>query len=244
MGRIKAVKGEFYHVYNRGVDKKIIFSEQSDYERFVAYLHLLNTKDNLRPADIFDHYTTEEVLTSTHERPLVALGAYCLMPNHFHLYATPLVENGLSKYMQRIQTAYTMYFNQKNGRGGVLFQGAYKTRHVDRDPYAKFLFSYIHLNPASLIDPDWKSADTGEFLRFRNHIRTYPYSSIKEYLSGKHTVTDPEKFPKYFGSKKDIDSHIDMWLRFRTEDAEPIKNQALRGGRMLKISPRTKREIN
>jgi len=230
MRRTQIVKGEFYHVYNRGVDKKIVFSEPKDYERFIGYLYLLNTKEVLRPADIFDNHKIDEVLSFPREKPLVALGAYCLMPNHFHLYATPLSENGLSKYMQRVQTAYTMYFNQKNNRNGVLLQGPFKAVHVNRDPYARYLFSYIHLNPASLIDPDWKRADTGEFFRFRNHVRTYPYSSIREYLNGKYVLTDPTKFPKYFSSKRDIDSHIDMWLRSRTEDEQNIKTK--RGGEL------------
>ena len=225
MRKEQLVKGEFYHVYNRGVDKRVTFSEPKDYERFIAYLYVLNTGESFRPADIFDTHTINEIFAIPQERPLVALGAYCLMPNHFHLYATPLVSNGLSKYMQRVQTAYTMYFNQKNERTGVLFQGAFKTRHVNRDAYARYLFSYIHLNPASLVDPDWKNAGAGEFFRFRNHVRTYPYSSMKEYLLGEHTLTDPEQFPKYFLKKKDLDAHIDMWLSSKSIVEERKENE-------------------
>jgi putative transposase len=137
------------------------------------------------------------------------------MPNHFHLYVTPLVDNGISKFMQRLQTAYTMYFNEKHRRSGALFQGTFKAQHIDTDAYAKYLFSYIHLNPAKLKDPQWKERGPRDINRLHEFICTYPYSSLQEYRARRPVITAPEAFPAYLTSSRGLDDHIENWLRYR-----------------------------
>lgn len=214
MRNVEFAEGELYHIYNRGVDKRTIFTSHSEYERFLAYLYLLNTEEGVRPADIFDRYSERESMTLPRGLPLVAIGAYCLMPNHIHLLATPLKSGGISKFMQRVQTAYTMFFNLKHQRTGALFQGTFKAAHVDRDSYARYLYSYIHLNPAKLIDPRWKEFGPSDFGSVREFVRSYRYSSLSEYLAGIHTITDPSKLPSHLAERKDIDEHIEEWLRY------------------------------
>ena len=185
----------------------------------MAYLYLLNDATPGRP----DIVLRQGVPTTFSEweakplTPLVAIGAFCLMPNHFHIYATPLVEDGISKFMQRVQTAYTMYFNEKHDRSGALLQGTFKARHVTNEQYAKYLFSYIHLNPAKLRDPLWKERSAREYASLREFIRTYPYSSLAEYLSSEHEISNPTAFPEYFTHTTDLDAHINFWLS--TKDA-------------------------
>ena len=217
MRRIQIPVGAYFHVSNRGVDKKIIFSEPTDYKRFIAYLFLLNTQEKLRATDIIDRHGLDDVLTYPIKKPLVAIGAYCLMPQAFHIYMTPLTKGGLSKFMQRLQTAYTMFFNEQRGRSGVLFQGAFKVKNIMREVETKFIFSYIHLNAAAIIDPDWVSMDARDFLRVRDDVSTYPYSSLHEYISRKHTITDPSKFPKFISAAKNVDDQTSLWLRSRDE---------------------------
>lgn len=213
MRRITFSEGEYYHLYNRGVDKRTVFADHSDYERFLAYLFLFNDSERTR----IDYQLSRGSVDweAKPSRPLVAIGAYCLMPNHFHLYATPLVEQGISKFMQRLQTGYTMYFNQKHERSGALFQGTFKAQHANSDRYAKFLFSYIHLNPAKLKDPHWKERGARDLKELRDYVRKYPYSSMGEYLTGKSAISNPAKFPAYLWRKKDIDDHIDSWIATR-----------------------------
>ena len=139
------------------------------------------------------------------------------MPQAFHIYMTPLTKGGLSKFMQRLQTAYTMFFNEQRGRSGVLFQGAFKVKNIMREVETKFIFSYIHLNAAAIIDPDWVSMDARDFLRVRDDVSTYPYSSLHEYISRKHTITDPSKFPKFISAAKNVDDQTSLWLRSRDE---------------------------
>lgn len=213
MRRIIFSEGEYYHLYNRGVDKRVIFSEPGEYERFLKYLWLLNNAENTRLtyADRRSHLLEAKPLKEMES--LVAIGAYCLMPNHFHLYVTPLVDGGISKFMQRVQTAYTMYFNEKHARTGSLLQGTFKAKHVADDVYAKYLFSYIHLNPAKLVDPEWKEfVQRGDFKKVGEFVRIYPYSSIGEYAQKKHVITSPVNFPDYFVESHNFDRHIDDWL--------------------------------
>lgn len=213
MRKVPFVFGEYYHLYCRGVDKRKVFTDKKEYARFLAYLYLLNTSSAVRPTDFFRSHTALEAFDSKRNDPLVAIGAYCLMPNHFHLYVTPLIEGGVSKFMQRVQTAYTMYFNEKHARAGALFGSTFKAEHVSNDRHAKYLFSYIHLNPAKIIDPRWKERSASDWKKLANYVKEYPYSSYKEYASRRHILTSPEYFPTYLKSRKDVVAHVEEWLQ-------------------------------
>ena len=135
------VKNEVYHCYNRGVDKRIIFNDANDFSYFLKSLYYLNDIDNdsrIRERELFD---LEQI-----EKKYVEVLAYCLNPNHFHLLLTPTDDETVSKYMQKVLTSYTMYFNQKYSRSGALFQGKFKSRHVGTDEYFQHLLVYVALN--------------------------------------------------------------------------------------------------
>lgn len=214
---VSFVEGEYYHLYNRGVDKRVIFASSSDYRRFLMLLYLANSEEDVRIGNILKGTKYEDVFVRERSEQLVAIGAYCLMPNHFHLLVTPLAKDGISRYMLKLQTGYAMYFNTKNERSGSLFQGPFRGTHVDDDRYLQYLYSYIHLNPAKLRDSRWKEniRSRSELIKFVEH---YPYSSYQAYLNATHTITDPSMFPDYFSSKEDIVSHITDWLV--SEEAE------------------------
>ena len=114
--------GAFYHVTSRGNERKTIFINKRDRQKFLSYLE------------------------SATERYGAVVHVYCLMDNHYHLLLeTP--SGNLSQVMHHINGAYTAYFNTKRGRVGHLFQGRYKAILIDVDEYAKELSRYIHLNP-------------------------------------------------------------------------------------------------
>src|SRR5689334_23384659 len=122
---------EFYHIYNRGTEKRNIFMSKSDKDRFLALLYLANQSV---PADLkLQGRTLLEIEEERKEPPLVEIVSYCLMPNRFHLLVRALEENGISKFMQKIMTGYTMYFNRRHDRNGALFQGKFKATHIDED---------------------------------------------------------------------------------------------------------------
>ncbi len=217
MRKIQFTSGEFYHLYNRGVDKRVVFNNKHDHDRFQAYLYVLNDEHNDRFTRNFKLSETVELFQTSRIEPLVAIGAYCLMPNHFHILATPLVENGISRFMHKLQTAYTMYFNEKMERTGSLFQGTFKATHVDEDEYLRYLYAYIHLNPAKLLTNDWHSASAQELQQLGSKILAYPYSSAGEYNLGKFVICNPEPFPKYFPKTRDMRAHLQFWLKYKSE---------------------------
>lgn len=213
MRKMPFVMGEYYHLYNRGVDKRVVYSNASEYRRFLAYLYMLNNRDVVDPSNFFRSHNIAEAFQLERGQPLVALGAFCLMPNHFHLYITPLVEGGISKFMQRVQTAYTKYFNEKHNRTGALFGGTFKAEHVKNNNHAKYLFSYIHLNPAKLRDPQWKSRSARNWKSLQSYVAQYPYSSYREYYLQEHLISDPRSFPVFFKNKREVVNHITDWLQ-------------------------------
>jgi len=215
MRRTQFAEGEFYHLYNRGVDKRVVFTSASEYRRFIAYLYALNSESGTRTN--LHRISPEDLLGHERSDPLIAIGSFCLMPNHFHILATPLTDDGIPKFMHRLLTAYTMYFNEKHERSGSLFQGSYKAQHVDRDAYLKYLFAYIHLNPAKLYDRTWKERGPRDLRQLERHIATYPYSSIQEHLTRKFTITNLKPFPAYFEQGSDIETYLEFWLRFKDD---------------------------
>ena len=222
--KVSFVQGEYYHVYNRSVEKRIIFLNAYDYKRFILLLHVLNTDQNLKIRDLLKENNFDQLLKIENKDPLVAIGAYCLMPNHFHLLLTPLKDGGISKFMLKVQTAYSMYFNNKNGRSGALFQGVFKSEHVDNDNYLRYLYSYIHLNPAKLKDKNWKERGSIDFNFLKTYIFSYEYSSIGEYLKGNFTIVNPHAFPEYkklYKSEKEyFRNMIDDWLDYKETETQ------------------------
>lgn len=220
--KVKFAEGGYYHIYNRGVDKRIIFTNHFDYQRFILLLHVLNTNKNLKIRDLLKVNSFGELLKIKNEDSLVAIGVYCLMPNHFHLLLTPLIEDGISKFMLKLQTSYSMYFNIKNKRSGALFEGVFKSQHLDTDEYLKYIYSYIHLNPAKLKDKNWKERGPKDFDTLKDFVLDYKYSSIGEYRRNNFVIINPKHFPNY---KKDysreeeyFENMINDWLNYEEKE--------------------------
>lgn len=136
------VQGEYYHIYNRGVDKREIFSNKADLQRFFKSMESFNTKDPI--GSLYENSFIKELGGKASK--LVKFVAYCLNPNHYHFILIPFVEKGIEKFMQRLGTGYTMYFNEKNKRSGSLFQGKFKSKHINSNEYLLQASSYVNLN--------------------------------------------------------------------------------------------------
>lgn len=133
------ITNQIYHLYNRGVDKRVIFNEKKDFLRFYNCLHLFNT---IEPTTNYRLATGPKNDTEK----LVSISAYSLLPNHFHLVAEQKVEGGISEFMKRVSTGYASYFNEKYDRSGSLFQGKFKRKLVVNDEYYNYLFAYVNEN--------------------------------------------------------------------------------------------------
>ena len=178
--RGEIVPGEWYHCYTRGIDKRTTFENPSDYFRFQDAPYLSNSTANIERGKI-QHLSHEEILSVERGEPLTAVGAYCLMSNHFHLLLKEISEGGIAKFMQKVGTSYTMYFNIKHKRTGGLFVGPFRSRHVADDRYLSTIIPYIHLNPAEIFESRWKQGIVRDFQNLERKVREYPYSSLPDY---------------------------------------------------------------
>lgn len=189
--------GEWHHCYNRSIEKRIAFVDQRDYHRFLELLYLANDELPLRHDDIGNR-KFEEVLSMPRGNKLVVVGAFCLMPNHFHLVLKESSEGGITAFMRKIGTAYTLYFNSRHDRVGNLFLKPFKSRNIPTDDSFQHVISYVHCNPAALYDPDWKTSHVVDPRFLGERIAAYPHSSLGDH-TGANTPTrailDSEIFP-------------------------------------------------
>ena len=181
------VENGYYHVYNRGVEKRNIFLDNQDYSTFLYFL-----KYYLIQPDKKNIKQTKRSLVKE-----IKLLALCLMPNHFHLLIKQFTTTGMTKLLRALCTNYVTYFNQKYKRVGALFQGKYKAALIETQMYLLHLTRYIHQNPLGLdmVGP-WRGSDP---------LQKYPYSSYSYYLGNKKADwIDPEEIVSYFRSAKNI----------------------------------------
>lgn len=231
--KINFVEGEYYHIYNRGNSKQKIFLDDKDRERFLKLLYLCNSDKQINfrkdivenKIDAFDFERGEQI---------VSIGAWTIMPNHFHIYITirkdrtfengkkksKKEENSISLFIRKLCTAYTMYFNKTHNRTGSLFEGRFKSVHVEDDVQAKYLFSYIHLNPIKLIQTDWQENGIKNKKEAIEFLEKYKWNSYKDYLLEKRSenkILNKEDFPEYFKNKKSFENEIFDWLEFKED---------------------------
>ena len=143
----KPAVDEYYHVFNRGVEKRITFVDRADYERFQNICRWY-----LNPEPPISYSQRERLGQEIQHRVLdyseglVEIVAYCLMPNHFHFLVRVVKERGLETWVRRMINSYTRAFNTRYSRVGSLFQGPYKIVHVSSNEQLIHLSRYIHLN--------------------------------------------------------------------------------------------------
>ncbi|MFA7209806.1 MAG: transposase [Parcubacteria group bacterium] len=174
MRKTEFANGEYYHIYNRGVDKREVFLGEEDYLRFLTSMREFNRVDPI--GSLYEKYLDEEKRgLSPHKGdlvpfatvPLVEIVCYCLNPNHYHLILKQLSEGGISKFMLKLSSGYSSYFNKKNKRSGSLFQGPFKSVHIDSNEYLLYLSAYVNKN---------------NFIHGYNKNDNWPYSSLLDYL--------------------------------------------------------------
>ncbi len=163
---IPFVNNHIYHVYNRGNEKRVVFLDQRDYQRFLKTIEYYQYKG---PKPKLSTYLRKKKLQSSNSPKIVKILAYCLMPNHFHLMLEQVEDNGLEEVIRKTCLSYAKYFNTRHKRVGSLFQGPFKAVLVESDEQLMHLSRYIHLNPiASLMV---------------KKIEDYQYSSYPEYTN-------------------------------------------------------------
>ena len=202
----------YYHIYNRGVDKRDIFSDVKDLERFKESMRQFNQVDGIGSLELYRK--SVRALGSHFElksEPLVATVAFCINPNHFHFILKQLVDGGIAKFLQKLQGGYTYYFNEKNQRSGSLLQGTFKSKLIENDDYFRKIFAYVNQNYAVHNIPKNKSA--------------FIFASNTEYESGYFdfvSKTEGQEMLKIFGGKNNLKKHCEEIISIiRKERGKP-----------------------
>lgn len=183
--------GSYVHVLKRGAKKMPIVKDDADRWRFLKLLRYLNDAQAPRhwEREITREHISHNFARPEHwpeQQPYVSILAYCLMDNHFHLLVQERVEGGVAKFMQRLCTSMSSYFNLKYGESGTLFQGAYKARTVDTDEYLQYLAAYILIKNTFERYPPGLKAAIRQFEKAISFAEQYEFSSLSVYTK-KHT---------------------------------------------------------
>lgn len=166
---------QYYHVFNRGVERRTIFTNIREYQRMVDTLwyyrhsHLLITLSAYftLPVQARDIMCTK---LNQDSRYFVSIISSCLMPNHFHLLIRQQTEHGIQKFMANIQNSYTKFFNTKHKRVGPLLQGTFKAVRIETDEQLLHVSRYIHLNPVT------------SYIVPKEQLSQYKWSSFPDYV--------------------------------------------------------------
>ncbi len=175
--------GGYYHIYNRGVEKRDIFVDAQDYHKFIGYLKMYLTTPDPQGLSLRDE--SGRSICPSHQNNNfcedISLLAYCLMPNHFHLLIKQNSERGMALFMHSIITKYVMYFNRRYKRVGGLFQGRYKCVRIESENQFIGISKYIHRNPLPEhpSGSDLEGLSDYKYSSYGNYLRLFQQSWIK-----------------------------------------------------------------
>jgi len=213
------IENGYYHIYNRGVEKRIIFQDEQDYRVFLHYLKLYLSP----PASLNAVSKGVSFVNPPRQRPLnnfsqeIILMTYSLIPNHFHLLLKQKSAHAIEKFMRSLGTKYVQYFNKRYQRVGPLFQDTYKAVLVKTDEQLLHLSRYIHLNPTK---DNNKSALRKMLLE--------SYSSYLEYLGKRKTNwIHPEEILSFFKTAQKTDFKDILSYQSFVEDYQQMPEEIL-----------------
>ena len=209
MPRPPFVNDHIYHVFNRGVDKRDVFLDDEDYGRFIHDLFEFN--DEAPALNVKYHFAINTMRDELRDL-LVDVMLFTLMPNHFHLLIRQRSDGGIVKFMRKLGTGYTNYFNRKNDREGGLFQGRFKAVLISSDEQFQYIPQYIHLNPLKLNYGSSTSINWRSKIKF---LEEYKWSSFPDYIGKQNfpSVTHREFLLKIFGGEKSYRRHVTNCLK-------------------------------
>jgi len=212
---------EFYHLFDRGVEKRKIFYQESDKIRFIHNLYEFN---DLKPAPAFSrrfnpkkNVRNRVSYISSERKPLINLHAFVLMPNHYHLLSEQIKREGISLFMRKINVGHTNSTNLKYKRSGHLFQGPFKHVYIGRNFQLAHLVCYLHSNPLDIWKPNWKERRLSalEMKKALKFLESYRWSSHLDYLGIKNfpSLINTEFLFKFFGGPGGYRKFFIDWLK-------------------------------
>jgi len=220
------INGEVYHTILRALDNNLIFKDQNDYYRGIFSIYEFN---NQKPTTIQQRRKARAASKKADRDPIsnriirderdkfVEIMAFCFMPNHLHLVLKQLRDNGVTNFMKKIGIGYGGYFNRKYGRKGYVFQNRFRAVPIKDDDQLKTIFVYVHVNPLSLIKPNWKENGVDNFREVINFLENYKWSSYQDYLSINNfpSVTSRDFFASIMGGEEGCRDYVNNWLKYK-----------------------------
>lgn len=229
MRKEQFVLGHFYHIYNRGVEKRNVFLNDRDYWRFLQALLLFNDKNSsahiISELEKRNQSPTLKTISElgSERNPLVRILCYSLMPNHYHLLIEEIGDKGISTFMHKLGTGYTNYFNIKNERVGSLFQGKFKVILIKDEEYLTHLSRYIHLNPVELVEPNWEIEGIKNWEEVNKYLENYKWSSYPDYLGFRNSkIIEKGILGRLFSRPGEYKKFVNSWFFKDLEFIKPI----------------------
>jgi len=223
MKRPQLVNDEIYHIVLRGASDSLIFLNKDDYYRGVFSLFEFNDKQMVsirdrRRARIYAKKFGNKEFSAT-RKILVEILAFCFMPNHIHLLLRQIKDNSITDFMRKFGTGYALYFNKKHKRQGHLFQSKFKAVHIKNDRQLNVIFNYIHTNPISLLEPNWKEKGTQAPKKANDFINDYKWSSYQDYIGQKNfpSVTERNFLSEMMGGTVGCKKSVQDWIGHKKE---------------------------
>jgi putative transposase len=235
--RPQLVNDEIYHVVMRGVDGKIIFPEETDRLHFLHDLYEFNNEcavswefRGLRRNNSSRTFLEEfgDEIKKKEKKPLVEILEFCLMPNHFHLLLRQIKDGGISKFMRKLG-GYSTYINKKYKRQGHLYQERFRVIHIKDDNQLRCVFVYIHTNPLSLIEANWKEFGAKNPTAAIEFLKNYKWSSYLDYIGIKNypSVINKDFLVSFFGSEEDCLNSVNDWILHKNNNISGFDSVAL-----------------
>src|SRR3989344_3904247 len=153
-------EGTYCHVYNKGVEGKTLFADDSDYQVFLDLLKDYLSTPKAPETNKKDFTINGRVFRGIPHQPKnyskkIDLIAYNLKPDYFHLLLHQKAHKSLQAFMRSLCTRYSMYFNKKYNRTGALFNGQYKSVQLENEKDLKLLTHYLHQSSAHSTYPEY-----------------------------------------------------------------------------------------
>lgn len=219
------VNNEIYHIVLRAIDDNLIFKDTNDYYRGIFSVYEFN---DIKPVSIKKRRESRirfkegrgRTSTFIDERDkLVEILCFCFMPNHIHLLLKQIKDDGVTEFMRKFGTGYGGYFNRKYNRKGYVFQNRFKDVHIENDDQLRTVFTYIHTNPISLIEPNWKEMGIKESEKVIKFLEDYKWSSYPDYIGKKNfpSVSEREFMLKIMGGEQGCRDFVENWVRYKGE---------------------------
>ncbi len=217
---------EIYHVILRGLDDNLIFKDTNDYYRGIFSIYEFN---NAKPVEIRKRRQARhkekkkeksgDPFSAVPEKRdrFVDVLCFCFMPNHIHLLLKQLKDEGITRFMRKVGAGYGRYFNTKHKRKGYVFQNRFRSVYIEDDDQLRTIFNYIHANPISLIEPDWKESGIKDMDKTKSFLEDYKWSSYGDYVGKNNflSVTERDFVSEFMGGLNECRRSLGDWMEYK-----------------------------